>query len=90
MKRLKDGISAYIYIQLMEKRAHLPHGKRAGKPRSNEQKTTQTTERDAGNYGGIMEAVTWGEYEPHIRAKQKNTAPGESGVRYMRTLHTHQ
>jgi hypothetical protein len=33
-------------------------------------------------YGGIMEAVTWEEYEPYIRAKQKNTALGESGVRY--------
>ena len=33
-------------------------------------------------YGDIMGAVTWEEYEPYIRAKQKNTAPGESGVRY--------
>ena len=37
---------------------------------------------EEGMYNNIMRKVSWEEYEPYIRMKQKNTAPGESGVRY--------
>ena len=33
-------------------------------------------------YAGLMRPITWSEMQRYLQVKQKNTAPGESDVRY--------
>jgi hypothetical protein len=37
---------------------------------------------NAGMYAGLMRPITWSEMQRYLQVKQKNTAPGESDVRY--------